>query len=754
MRLFIPEGGYALKFRKSLLLAVIFVLISLMLSSCGIASVETKVYKNPKEFDTSSDFTISETDDYTFDFTSGDASVMLKNKEDRVVWSTSPIESFEEKLDEDGMPIKLHSKVRSAIIIEYIEPDTSKVSTLYSYKECAAEENYSVKEIKDGVEVTYYFKESEISIPVEYTFIDGVIRASVDTEKITEGKYRLYSIAIAPYSCGIYNTSENSYLFVPSGSGAIVEPCKLEEGSFTYSRELYGEDATRHRERELDTEKYPENRLAVFGAKTNEENAFCAIIENGAEHAFIEAETGAANTGYSSVWAKFALRAYQWSKIKNEQQVKLYSNSMSQTKLTVAYHILSGEDADYVGMANVYREYLCKKYGMKATNNDSLLNLKIIGGANITETVLGFKYDKFFSATTLNESEKIISEIKSLTDGKITADLIGFGKSGIDVKNIAGGYTVNKNLGGEKALKSLTEFAEENNCDLYFNADVLGISKSGNGISKISNTALSQDKRKIKQYYYNIYLRKKTTEHKPYLLVSRSLIPEITKKISNELSQLGIYGFGLDTLSTVCYSDYKDVKYFNKGNMASDVDSIIKDLKDSKYAVAVNEANDYAAANADIIYDTPLTSSKNNIFSFDVPFYSIVFKGYVPLSTPSVNLSANADNMILHAAEIGAGLSYTVIQNGSTKLFDSFSSVFYGSVYNDIKPYIKEAVENYQEDFDSIKNAKIIDHSVEINGLHKTVFDNNVTVYTNYSKDEVSVNGNTVEPDGYLFVRE
>ena len=31
---------------------------------------------------------------------------------------------------------------------------------------------------------------------------------------------------------------------------------------------------------------------------------------------------------------------------------------------------------------------------------------------------------------------------------------------------------------------------------------------------------------------------------------------------------------------------------------------------------------------------------------------------------------------------------------------------------------------------------------------------NNVTVYTNYSKDEVSVNGNTVEPDGYLFVRE
>lgn len=743
-----------MKLKKYMLLIVSVVCISLILSSCGIAKVDTAVYRSPKAYDTKDDFTIAKTDTYSFDFVADTASPILRNNSGAVVWSVSPLESYEEKFDEYGEPVKLHSKVKSAIIIEYVEPDTSKVSTLYSYKDSVEPQNYSVREITDGVEVTYYFDDIKISVPVSYTFKENTVRISVEPSKISEEKYKLYSIAVAPYSCGIYNLSEQGYLFVPSGSGAIVEPCHLEEGSLSYSRELYGEDATRYRERELDTEKYPENRMAVYGAKVYADKALCAIIEKGAEHTFIDAEAGAANTGYSSVWAKFALRAYQWSKIKNEQQVKLYSSSMSQDTLSVAYYMLNDDKADYVGMADIYREHLIKNYGMNAVTDDTLLNLKIVGGLNITETFLGFKYDKFFEATTLKEAENMIGSLKAEVDGGINADLIGFGQSGIDVKNIAGGYTVNNKLGGQKGLKDLAAFAKENNCNLFFNADVLGISKSGDGISRSSDTALSQDKRKIKQYYYNIYLRKKTVEHQPYLLVSRSILPEITEKLAREFEDSLLFGFGLDTLSSVCYSDYQNVKYFNKGNMGTDVSGAMKSLKDKKYAIAVNEANDYAAACSDLIYDTPLTSSKNNIFSYDVPFYSIVFKGYVPIATSSVNLIANSDNLILMAAEVGAGLSYTLINNSSTKLLDSFSPALYGSLYSDIKNDIAEDIKDYQDTFKTVQNAKIIDHEILPDGLHKTVFDNNTVVYTNHTQNELSVNGQAVESGGWLLSRE
>ena len=739
---------------KYLYLLITVIISSLILSSCGIAKVENKVYKTPKDFSLEDDFTIVGNGEYTFEFLGDSATVVLKNKDGKILWSTVPSESFEEMLDEYGDPMKLHSKVKSSVIIEYVEPATSKISTAYSYKECVEKGSYSVKKIADGIEIIYYFKDLEISVPVKYTFKENVVRLSVDPSAITEGKYALYSIAIAPYSCGVYNLSEGGYLFIPSGSGVIVKPCQLEEGSYTYSRELYGNDAARYRERELDTDKYPENRLAVYGAKISADSAVCAIIENGAEHTFIEAETGAANTRYSSVWAKFALRAYQWSKIKNEQQVKLYSNDMVQDTLTVAYHLLSGENADYIGMADIYRDYLKEKYAMKSADKDSLLNLKIVGGANITETFLGFQYDKFFEATTLNQAKNIISDLKKTDYGTINVDLIGFGKSGIDIKTVAGGYAVNSNLGGKKGLEELAEFAESNNCNLFFNTDVLGVSKSGNGISKLSDIALSQDKRKIKQYYYNIYLRKKTVEHNSYLLLARELIPDVTEKLADKFSDTGIKGIGLDTLSSVCYSDYRNVEYFNKGNMAADVSGVINSLKEKDYEVAVNEANDYAAATSDIIFDIPLTSSKNNMFSYDVPFYGIVFKGYVPIATASVNLAADSDSMILKAAEIGAGLSYTLINNGSTKLIDSFSTAFYGSVYEDIKADITEDIESYKENFKTVENAKITDHIILSNGLHKTVFDNNVAVYTNYTDNDIEQNGKVIKAGEYLFVRE
>lgn len=739
---------------KYICLIFAFVIFPFTLASCGIAEVNNDIYKSPKEFLLSDDFVISQNGEYTFEFVSDNASVALKNANGEVVWSTSPLESNQVRYDQFGMPIKLHSKVKSPIIIEYIEPTAAKAYTAYSYTDCTQNGTYNVEKIKNGVKVTYFFEEFKISVPVEYTFVDSVVRMSVKSSEITEDKHLLYSVSLAPYACGIDNLSQNGYLFIPSGSGAIVEPCQLEMGSYTYSRELYGNDATRYRERELDTEIYPENRLAVYGTKISDNSTICAIIEKGAEHAFVEAEVGAANTGYSSVWSKFAFRAYQWSKIKKEQQVKLYSNDMSQDTVSVAFHILGGEEnSGYIGMANTYRDYLIRKYGMKSDISDSLLNLKFIGGANVTETFLGFQYNEFFKTTTLNQAKKIISELKKEVDGSVNVDLIGFGESGIDITTIAGGYTVNDDLGGVDGLKKLASFSKKNNCNLFFNADVLGFGESGEGVYESFDAALAQNKQKIKQYYYNIYLRKKTVEHDSYLLVSRSMIPEICNNLSEEFSSLGIKGFGLDTLSSVCYSDYSEVKYFNKGNMANDVSKAINKLK-KKHSVAVNEANDYAAASSDIIFDIPITSSKNNMFSYDVPFYGIVFKGYIPIATPSVNLAVNSDNMILSAAEIGAGLSYTLINNGGTELFDSHSSAFYGSVYKDIKQDILDDINKYQNDFKSVENAKISSHSILENGLRRTKFDNNVSVYTNYTADTLYIDEQPVGAGEYLFVKE
>ena len=152
---------------KFITLIITVLVSSLILSSCGIAKVDNAVYKTPKEFSPSDGLTITENEEYIFELAGGDATVMLKSKSGKILWATSPLESFEEKLDEYGDPVKLHSKLKSSIIIEYVEPTTSKISIAYSYKNCVESGNYSVKKIDNGIEITYYFEEVKISVPVQ-----------------------------------------------------------------------------------------------------------------------------------------------------------------------------------------------------------------------------------------------------------------------------------------------------------------------------------------------------------------------------------------------------------------------------------------------------------------------------------------------------------------------------------------------------------------------------------------------------------
>ena len=68
-----------------------------------------------------------------------------------------------------------------------------------------------------------------------------------------------------------------------------------------------------------------------------------------------------------------------------------------------------------------------------------------------------------------------------------------------------------------------------------------------------------------------------------------------------------------------------------KGNMAKDVTEIFAKFGE-KYKIASEDANAYAAAASDIIFNTPSVSGQERIFKYDIPFYQMVFKGYVAMT--------------------------------------------------------------------------------------------------------------------------
>ena len=185
------------------------------------------------------------------------------------------------------------------------------------------------------------------------------------------------------------------------------------------------------------------------------------------------------------------------------------------------------------------------------------------------------------------------------------------------------------------------------------------------------------------------------------------------------------------------YSDYREQHYYGSGNFAKDIDTAIKKIKKHDKNVLVLSANDYAASNANCIYEAPVNSDKSSLFSYDIPFYSIVFKGYVPMTTTSLNLAVDKD-LYLHCAETGSGLLYSIANNYNEKLRGTTPDVFYATEFEDQKDIIIKEIEEYEQYFERIKNAKIVDYEVLENGLRKTEFDSRIVVYVNFTDSDIN----------------
>ena len=164
------------------------------------------------------------------------------------------------------------------------------------------------------------------------------------------------------------------------------------------------------------------------------------------------------------------------------------------------------------------------------------------------------------------------------------------------------------------------------------------------------------------------------------------------------------------------------------------------------------KANDYAAAISDIVTDMPTSSTGSYIFDYDIPFYAIVFKGYVPITTESINLSSNSNELLLKAVESGCGLNYTLTQRWDNSLIDANYPYFYNSVYENVKDRIISNYSKLSGYYDKILGAHIAEHAVLEENLRKTAFDNGITVYVNYGDSAVATPDGEVDAHDYLVL--
>ena len=76
---------------------------------------------------------------------------------------------------------------------------------------------------------------------------------------------------------------------------------------------------------------------------------------------------------------------------------------------------LSGEDADYVGMAKVYQNYLVSNGKLKKTVSDNTygLTIDLIGSCDVKQSIAGIPMTVWLELTTYEDAQTILGDLKN-----------------------------------------------------------------------------------------------------------------------------------------------------------------------------------------------------------------------------------------------------------------------------------------------------------------------------------------------------
>ena len=220
------------------------------------------------------------------------------------------------------------------------------------------QEDIQTDNAENGIDVEVADLERFI-IPVEYTIDGGDFCARIVTGKIEEPEtYTLTGINLLEFF-GAGGTDDEGYMFVPDGSGAIVNFNNGKIDAPSYNLSVYGEDTSFTRKEGTDYEP-ASTLIPVFGINRNNKS-FIAIIEEGETHASICADISEKTHSYNQVYATFNIRPYDVMTVSTNNGLRYnnkYQGARAQTDCKLRYVFVDGEDMSYVGMANAYKQYL------------------------------------------------------------------------------------------------------------------------------------------------------------------------------------------------------------------------------------------------------------------------------------------------------------------------------------------------------------------------------------------------------------
>ena len=636
----------------------------------------------------------------------------------------------------------------SAIVITYIQGNTdTKQADLVKDNV-----NKKITYTDNGFEAVLYWTKYKfgVTLKVELTE-DGLVATVPDTSIIEDSDTYIGTLAIYPCMGVSYLDDKEGYMFIPDGNGALIY-LEDNEKRFNagYSSMIYGDDIgfTESSVANLLWGRYEmlnDQNLTiapVYGiAHTDDDMAYLAVVEDGAERASIEAQPNGVNVQYNRVYAKFLLRKRYTQPTSNNStsgSFHLVEADRSHSDLTVRFMFLNGEDANYAGMANAYREYLLDRGELVVQEDNSYRTRIDFLGTEREEFLIG---TKAVTMTTVEDIYGIYDDLAAAGVTDIFSLYKGWQKGGLYNVPITS-YKADKKIGSTKELTQLIKDAESKDISFYLYNEALRINPDEqnatfNVVKKVNKKVFEESTYKE---VYDIFRFLTPTR-------SNTLLNKFAKSYTKQgVSNLALAGI-TNTLFTYTYSNVAYTRFQAADTYAKAVAEL-----DNSVSLVMEEPFAYLWKNTESFLDMPVYMSNFLYEDESVPFLSIVLKGVMPVYSDYVNFEANKEEFFLKLIETGSYPSFYITKESAADLIYTNSSDIYSSQYDVYKDEIIAYTNELKAVNEKVAGATIIGHEILSNGVRLVTYSNGVQIYLNYSSAAQTVDGVSIETMSYKVV--
>lgn len=657
------------------------------------------------------------------------SAVILEDIRSNTLWRSSPADLKQDKNTTNVW----RNQIEVPIQVSYVDAERSQPKNV---KPNQVEQE--ILPVKDGIKVSYNYSSDKIALDLIYTLQGSCLNVILPSASIVEsGENSLVSIEILPF-LGATHDGDDGYIVYPDGSGALMHfttphPGEVQRmAGVVYGSDASGGQASGSGSSGIFRQSLP---MPVFGLIKGQ-SGFVGFVTNGDFDTGISVGRAGKGVNYNHVWAQFVFRRQGRFSITGGQPAWLYQPDRIPGDRQVRYCFLNGENANYIGMAEIYRTFLIDERGAsRLSAKNPVMSLGLFMGTERRNWILR----DMISMTTFDQAGQILDDLDSAGVTQVDITLWNWDNGSISGK-FPQSFPVDERLGGEKALRALVDNIHQHGQRVFLESNFLNVAPGAKNILPYLDAVRGVD---------GLPLGNSDTG---YLLNPQVALERFAQGDIQKAKEIGVDGLQLNAFANVVLPDKNTRFPLTREGFAATWMKIADLSSEMLGAVSMTGSNIYASEYSKRLDMVPLDSTHYDIFDETIPLYQIVVHGLTQYTGEPFNLISDSQRMFLRQIEYGAIPFFILTNESSSNLARTNWNQLYSSQYGFWKD---DVIQQYQimANLSSLISQFIINHQKLAEGVYQTTYEDGTRIIVNYNPVVYNDGKNEIPPSDFVVVK-